>query len=93
VAANVLSLNKVVPPVDLTFIGMTNCWARVSPDVIVSLATVAAGSAYSSSAVLTFPNDPLLLGLNLHMQTLALDPGINPFGFVLSGGMTFVIGQ
>lgn len=91
VAANVISLSKVAPPVDLTFIGMTNCWARVSPEVILTLPTVAAGASYTSTIAVTFPNDPLLLGLNVHMQALAFDPGINPFGFVASGGVTFVI--
>src|SRR5690606_27117338 len=35
IAANILSLTKVVPPVDLSVIGMTNCLARVTPDVIL----------------------------------------------------------
>tara|TARA_R110002096_G_scaffold46581_2_gene124274 strand:+ start:2030 stop:3085 length:1056 start_codon:yes stop_codon:yes gene_type:complete len=91
VAAYVLSLNKLVPPVDLSVLGMTNCWARVTPDVLLTLPTVAAGTSYTSTVAVTFPNNPLLLGLNVHMQALALDPGTNAFGFVLSDGMTFVI--
>lgn len=93
VAVNILSLNKADPPVDLTFLGMTNCWARVNPDVMVTMQTVAAGTSFTSIVAIPFPNDPLLLGLNVHMQALALDPGVNPFGFVISDGMTFVITQ
>jgi len=90
-AATVLSLNKTDPPVDLSIIGMTNCMARVNPDVIVSMSTTAATSGYTATVPVTFANNPVLLGLNVHMQALAFDPGINPFGFVVSDGMTFVI--
>lgn len=90
-AANILSLNKVVPPVDLSIIGMTNCWGRVSPDVVVTLATAPVGSSYTATVAVTIPNNPMLLGLNVHMQALAVDPGQNGADLVVSDAVTFVV--
>lgn len=90
-AFNVLSTTKVNPGVDLTFLGMTNCLSRVTPEVILTSTTVATGSSFSATIAVAIPVNTVLLGANIHMQALALDPGINPFGFVLSKAMTFVI--
>lgn len=92
VAAAVISLTKIDPPVDLTILGMTDCWARVNLDAIVALSTFPVGTSQSATFSFTFPTGPQFLGVNVHMQALALDPGFNPFGFVVSKGMTFRIG-
>lgn len=90
-AFNVLSTAKVNPAVDLTFLGMTNCLARVTPDFIQGTAPIAVGSSWTATVAVPIPNNSQLLGANINMQALALDPGINPFDFVLSKAMTFVI--
>ncbi|MFY9343148.1 MAG: hypothetical protein WAT39_11695, partial [Planctomycetota bacterium] len=75
-------------PVNLTILGLTNCFLNVSLDVF-ELVPNLVGSAQWSLAI---PNNPTLLGAQLHLQGGTSDLAANPFGAVLSGGATVTVG-
>jgi hypothetical protein len=76
-------------PLNLSALGLTSCWLRVSPDTNDLLL----GSAGSANHVLAVPASGALAGLLLHEQALVLDPAAgNPAGLVVSDAATAVIG-
>ena len=77
------------PPLDLAVIGAPGCFGRVSPDVLLTLN----GVNNVASFTLAIPSTPALAGFLLHLQSLALDPPANAFGFVASHAYTAVVGS
>lgn len=75
------SAANVALPHDLSPLGMTNCWLRVSGE-IVSAPLRANGSG--AALAMPIPNDPSLAGVEIHAQWWVGDPGANPMGAVLS---------
>ena len=76
-------------PLDLTFLGLTNCWLRVSVDAHEGLI----GSLGLATYSLAIPASASLAGFILHQQALVLDPAAaNPSGLVMSDAATAVIG-
>ena len=76
-------------PLDMSGFGITNCFLRVSPDLLTTLV----GGGGSASYSLAIPNANNLLGLQLHQQPFVFDPGLNPFGGALGNAATFQIGN
>ncbi len=75
-------------PVDMSFIGMTNCPLRVSLDATDTVV----GSAPNATWNFNIPGNPLLMGMLLYNQCASFD-AINPFGFVLSDASGWVLGN
>ena len=76
-------------PLDLTFLGLTNCWLRVSVDAHEGLI----GSLGLATYSLAIPASASLAGFILHQQALVLDPAAgNPLGMVMSDAATTVVG-
>jgi hypothetical protein len=76
-------------PVNLSPLGLTDCWLRVRPDAT----DVLVGASGSASHVLAVPASTALAGLRLHQQALVLDPAAsNPLGLVMSDAATAVVG-
>ncbi len=80
--------NGVPLPLDLSVVGMTGCSLRSSLDFMVAGPNL--GGVFFAG--IEIPNDPSLVGRELHSQTIALDPGVNAFGAVLSNALTLKIG-
>jgi len=72
----------------LTPIGMPNCRAYTSSDLIVGL-PAAGGTATWSFAI---PTDANLVGETFYLQGITFDPGINPASLAVSNAQTLVIG-
>ncbi|MEQ1632304.1 MAG: hypothetical protein ABL997_08015, partial [Planctomycetota bacterium] len=75
-------------PLDLGVIGMPQCRAFVSPDVL-TLAAAANGTAELAVAI---PTTAGLLGGVAYAQALVPDAGINAFGGTVSQGLRVTIG-
>ncbi|HEU4419765.1 MAG TPA: hypothetical protein VFT55_12575 [Planctomycetota bacterium] len=75
-------------PLDLGFIGMPGCFARVSLDTTLGIA----GAAGSASFVFVVPNQPTLVGFTFYTQGIVFDPTLNPFGFSTSDAALAVVG-
>jgi len=76
-------------PLNLSSLGLTNCWLRVSLDANDALI----GSMGSATYSLAIPASAALAGFTLHQQALVLDPAAaNPSGLVMSDAATAVIG-
>lgn len=75
-------------PLDLGFIGMPGCFARVSLDTTLGIA----GAAGSASFVFVVPNLPTLIGFTFYTQGIVFDPTLNPFGFSTSDAAQAVVG-
>ncbi len=75
------SAANVALPHDLSPLGMTSCWLRVSGE-IVSAPRQANGVGAALS--MPIPGDPSLAGVEIHAQWWVGDPGANPMGAVLS---------
>ena len=76
-------------PLDLTSIGLTNCWLRVSLDTNHALIGALGSATYS----LAVPASAALAGFILHQQAVVLDPAAsNPSGLVMSDAATAVVG-
>jgi hypothetical protein len=77
-------------PLDVSFLGLTNCWLRVSLDVHEAVI----GSLGSATWSLPIPASAALAGFILHQQALVLDPAAsNPSGLVMSDAATAVVGS
>jgi ELWxxDGT repeat protein len=87
-SANALSFTKYVPPLDLTAFGMPGCFQHCGLDAVVFLF----GSPVASRT-LAIPSDPSWLGAEIHSQSFALVPGINPMGAISSNGATLALGD
>jgi PKD repeat protein len=75
-------------PLNLAPFGMPGCSAFVSSDVTSFLFSGAPTANFGT----TFPAAPALAGLQLYMQSLALDPTANAFGGVMSDALALVTG-
>lgn len=83
----VLSLTEIgATPLDV--IGMTGCYAYVSPDVLVTVTAVGSSASFS----LAIPSTPNLVGTALFSQGLSVDP-VNPAWLVASNALGGLIGQ
>jgi hypothetical protein len=84
---SILSLNQL-PGIDLTSIGMPNCFLYAGLDSVSNFATPGA----SASVPWSLPNIPSLSGTVIASQSATLTVGVNPFGFATSNGVQFVLG-
>jgi len=75
-------------PLALDGFGMPGCTAYVSPDAT----NFVLGANQQANIALTLPNNPAFAGLVLHLQLLALDPGTNAFGAVVSDAVVGLVG-
>jgi hypothetical protein len=76
-------------PLDLSSLGLTNCWLRVSLDANDALI----GSSSTATYALAIPASAALAGFVLHQQAVVLDPAAgNPSGLVMSDAATAVVG-
>lgn len=76
-------------PADLTPFGAPGCFSRVSPDAVSLLL----GANNQATFTWTLPNNGTFLGLRLYNQALALSPGTNALGGVLSPASMIVLGN
>ncbi|MSR38373.1 MAG: hypothetical protein EXS02_05995 [Planctomycetes bacterium] len=83
-----LSFTHHDPGLDLTSLGMPNCFQYVGLDI----SYVMIASLGQSTFTLTIPNNPALAGLAFQSQAFALVPGINSQGAISSNGVRLVIG-
>ena len=82
------SYNGVPLPADASPLGITGCTLYVALDMI-DLPSAASGTAVHS---VTVPINTALVGVSAFMQGASLDPGVNPFGAVLSNALSMTIG-
>ena len=75
------SAANVALPHDLSPLGMTNCWLRVSGEVVNAPLQA---NGVGATLRMPIPNDPSLTGVEIHAQWWVRDPGANPMGAVLS---------
>lgn len=78
-----------VLPLALAPIGMPGCSLLTSIDAIVLTTASAAGEA---TIVCSVPNQPGLLGAEIHCQGAFFDPLANPGGIAMSGALTLRLG-
>ena len=76
-------------PYDLSSLGATGCYLRVSPDF--NLFVTGAGNQAVWS--LPIPNVAAAAGILMYQQAVVLDPGFNRPGAVGTPGYGFVIGN
>jgi hypothetical protein len=88
-AWGILGFIDQAPPVDLAIIGMPGCQQYTDVATFMPL-TVAAGRA---EWCLRIPVVPGLAGIGFNQQVLALDPGANAFGAVMSDFGEGVFGE
>lgn len=82
--ATLLSLSRFDPGIPLSGLGMTGCFEYAGLDVPF-LFMPAGGTARVSLAI---PGDPRFATVEIHSQSIAFIPGINPFGATTSNGLT-----
>jgi hypothetical protein len=84
----ILSTTPLSPAVSLTALGMPGCELYQTIDVSVLW------GPNGSTAVVTWPlpSTPSLAGFNVSCQSVALVPGINPFGMAISNGLQMTVG-
>ena len=75
-------------PTLLTSIGMPNCRAYTSAELIVGLPATAGTATWSFD----IPLDANLIGEPFYLQGLTFDPGINPASLATSNAATLVVG-
>ncbi len=75
-------------PLDLGSLGMPGCTLFTSIDDASLLPKFGSTATWA----LSIPNDPILAGVSVHLQSLVIDPGVNTLGAVLSNAGTAVIG-
>jgi PKD repeat protein len=76
-------------PASLAPFGAPGCSARVSADAVSLLL----GAGNQATFTWTLPNNGVFLGMRLYNQALALSPGTNALGGVLSDAAMLVIGN
>jgi hypothetical protein len=84
----VLGLTDFVAGLPLDGIGLPDCAAWVSPDVLLTFLP----SAGASSQPFPLPASASLSGTTVSSQALTLVPGVNPFGGMTSNGLRLVLG-
>jgi hypothetical protein len=83
------SLGTAPLPLDLTFLGMPGCAARVAPLAWELLMSTGNAATFS----MPIPNDNLLMGRSLLQQAVVWSPGSNPAGLVVSDSMRATVGR
>ncbi|HEX5053117.1 MAG TPA: hypothetical protein VFZ65_15185 [Planctomycetota bacterium] len=76
-------------PLELSVLGMPNCYARCSLDLTVAQLNTGG----TMQTVLSLPSATSALGSTFYAQVLAQDPGINAFGAVTSNGIAITVGN
>ena len=76
-------------PASLASLGMPGCTLFASPEIPFTTPATAAGRATLS---LPLPNVAAFAGIEFFVQGIALDPGTNPLGAVVSNAGAGVIG-
>ena len=79
-------------PLDLTIAGMTGCTLYQSADVF-GLPTTGAGVAFQVNFSMGVPLDPQLVGQHFFLQAFSIAPGANPFQWIASNGIDFLVGN
>lgn len=80
----ILSLTAITPALDLTFLGMPTCELYQNLDLLTQFAMVSG----TGTSPLALPASTNLIGTVLHAQSATFSPGVNPFGFATSNGLT-----
>ena len=83
-----LGLTQLVPPIDLTFLGMPGCFQHTSLDVAYVVFPVAQVATYT----MPVPNNPALQGFQMSGQTAAFVNGVNAAGIVTSNAVRITVG-
>ncbi|MBL8754347.1 MAG: hypothetical protein JNK15_13680 [Planctomycetes bacterium] len=76
-------------PVDLAPLGMPGCTGYTSADLVTPVVQTTGVAQHT----IALPTAQTALGAALHVQVLAQDPGVNPFGGVLSSALSLVVGN
>ncbi len=76
-------------PVNLNIVGAPGCLVRIDPAVVFTTLTNGSGVG---NFVVSFANDPSLIGAQLFSQFLVLDIAANPFGFTTSNAVRTTLG-
>jgi len=76
-------------PASLAAVGMPGCTLFMSPDVLLLTQASPAGVA---THTLTLPNVPVFAGATIFSQAMALDPGVNALGAVVSNAVAATTG-
>ncbi len=87
--AQILSLVRHDPGIDLTSVGMPGCYRLIDLDA-VNIVLPAGGQA---TFVMAIPNDNAFQGLPIGAQTWAFASGANALGVVNSNGVRLIVGQ
>jgi hypothetical protein len=86
----VLGFAAFVPPIDLAIVGAPGCWQHATLDVT----TVVLGSSTGVAAwAVALPNAPSLAGVDVFMQGVVVDPGVNASGLTTSNGLRLTLAQ
>lgn len=85
----VLVLGGEIAPVPLDFLGMTNCTAYVSPDVMLT----SVGAAGTTSWTAPLNSSVSLIGATIFAQGISLDPAGNPAWLVASNAHKGTLGR
>jgi PKD repeat protein len=88
-AALVLGVNRLNPPVPLVVIGMPGCSLHTSLDFIATLI----GAGNTATFPFAIPNTATLVGAQIYTQAGSFDPGLNGFGFSTSDAAVLLVGQ
>lgn len=87
---NIISTTQYNPGIDLGIVGAPGCLAHVDPGTSVyDTFLFGTGTVAFNVAI---PNDISFLGVSLYMQSAAVDPFFNAFGFITSNGVTLTFG-
>ncbi|MBX3464144.1 MAG: hypothetical protein KF830_13300 [Planctomycetes bacterium] len=82
------SLQRAVPPVDLTGLGMPGCYAHLlAPETVLF-----ASPGSTQQVPQTIPNATSLVGLEVVGQAVTYNPPLTPFGLVASNGLVLLLG-
>ncbi|HZN41002.1 MAG TPA: hypothetical protein VFD82_19505 [Planctomycetota bacterium] len=85
----VVGVTKFDPGVPLAALGMQDCFARASLDLLLGFVATPPTTQLN---LLTIPGQAAFVGFQLHAQVAILDPGITQFGLATSNGGTMTLG-
>ncbi len=89
VGATILGFAQMVPPIDLTPLGMPGCLQHISADVTQLFFPT--GSTGSTN--LALPNNPSIVGASIYGQSATFSAGFNPLGVITSNGLALLLGN
>ncbi len=78
-----LGVAPVMPPIDLSIIGMPGCTLNAGFNAQFGFATLGA----TASSSIPVPMDPSLAGVHVYLQSLVVAPGVNPLGISATNGI------